>query len=99
MSGELLDAGDRARLREFAVSAELSRPHLLPAGAAMADQFRQLVPALGDEAIAAVTALTAVTVGARARAAGCGHLYEMALLLQAVAVDLAHLEFDRPEVP
>lgn len=94
----LLDAGDRAVLREFAVTAELHQPHLLPAGAQLADQFRRLIPALPDEHIAAVIAVAAHVPSGYAHATGCSHAAHVANLFQAAAVDLAHLELDPPEV-
>lgn len=92
---ELLTGADRDRIREFAVTQELTRPHLLGAGARLADQLRELVPSLADEQLAAVTACAAQVAGRYAAAAGCGHAQHVALLLQAVVVDLAHLELDR----
>ena len=98
MDESLLTCADRERLREFAVSAMVDRPGLLEHGAAMADQFRQLIPSLADEQLAAVTAVCANVAGQTARTGGCSHTHRVALLLQAVAADLAHLELDPPDV-
>ncbi len=99
MDESALICADRERLREFTASAMVRRPGLLERGAALADQFRQLVPSLRDEQIAAVTALAAQVAGTTAQAARCGHAQQVALLLQAVTADLAHLELDPPGVP
>lgn len=96
MDKPLLDCADRQRLREFTAHAMVERPGLLEHGAAMADQFRQLIPSLGDEQIAAVTAVTAQLAGATAQTGRCVHAQKVALLLQAVTADLAHLELDPP---
>lgn len=92
----LLSCADRQRLREFTVDAMTRRPGLLEHGTAMADQFRQLIPSLTDEQIAAVTAVAAQLAGTTAQSARCVHAQKVALLLQAVTADLAHLELDPP---
>jgi hypothetical protein len=99
MTDPLLCAEDRARLREFAVTQALARPHLLPSGTRIADWLRQLLPALDDETIAAGTACAAHVTMHHAEAADCPHVHAAALLLQAAAVDLAHLELDPPGQP
>jgi len=96
MSEPLLTCDDRERLSAFKADAMIHRPGLLEHGARIADQFRQLVPSLRDEQIAAVTALAAQVAGQAAHTGACTHTNRVALLLQAVTADLAHLELDPP---
>jgi len=96
-SDSLLDAADRERLREFAAGQMLARPHLLRAGARIADQIRQLLPSLGDETIAAVMACASQIAGHHLQETSCPHVQSVGLLLQATVVDLAHLELDPPD--
>jgi hypothetical protein len=91
---DLLDGEDRGRLRDFAATQQLTRPHLLGAGARIADQLRLALPGLGDEAMAAVLAYASSVASTHAQVTGCPHVRQVSLLLGAAAVDLANLELD-----